>query len=126
MRLSPAFSHGMFLAGVFWSVRHGLPVGIGLGFIGAMLVLLPNLGTAGGIPPVAIVACVAGMIAMTLGTIWQKRTAAAVDLRTNAAVQFIGAALIAFLMFGEHLALVKVIGIALAAVGVALANRQAR
>ena len=30
---------------------------------------------------------------ITLGTIWQKRTAAAVDLRTNAVAQFVGAAL---------------------------------
>ncbi len=32
------------------------------------------------------------MAALTLGTIWQKRTASDADLRTNAAVQFIGAA----------------------------------
>jgi len=34
-------------------------------------------------------------VAMTLGTIWQKHTASTADLRTNAAVQFIGAALVA-------------------------------
>jgi drug/metabolite transporter (DMT)-like permease len=34
------------------------------------------------------------VIGITLGTIWQKRTAAQVDLRTNAAVQFMGAALV--------------------------------
>ena len=31
------------------------------------------------------------MVSITLGTIWQKRTAAAADLRTNAVVQYLGA-----------------------------------
>ena len=34
------------------------------------------------------------MLGITLGTIWQKRTGAAADIRTNAAVQFIGAAIV--------------------------------
>lgn len=116
----------MFLGGVFWSTRHGLPVGIaaligGLqplltallsrpllgervrptqwlgiaaGFLGAFLVLAPNLGATGNVPPAGLAACLIGTMAMTLGTIWQKRTAGRVDLRTNAAVQFIGAALV--------------------------------
>ena len=37
--------------------------------------------------------CFLGTVSITLGTIWQKRTAAAVDLRTNAVAQFVGAAL---------------------------------
>lgn len=119
---------GIYLGGVFWSVRHGLPAGISalvtglqplltallafpllgervgvrrwagiaLGFLGALLVLQPQLRAgAGGILIVPLLACGAGMVAMTLGTIWQKRTASGSDLRTNAAVQFIGAALVA-------------------------------
>jgi drug/metabolite transporter (DMT)-like permease len=119
---------GIYLGGVFWSVRHGLPAGISalvtglqplltallafpllgervgvrrwagiaLGFLGALLVLQPQLRAgAGGILIVPLLACGAGMVAMTLGTIWQKRTASSSDLRTNAAVQFIGAALVA-------------------------------
>lgn len=118
---------GIYLGGVFWSVRHGLPAGlsalvtglqplltavlafpllgehvgarrwtgIALGFGGALLVLSPQLvagvGSAGALP---LLASGAGMVAMTLGTIWQKRTGAAADLRTNAAVQFLGAAAI--------------------------------
>ena len=116
---------GIYLGGVFWSVRHGLPAGLSalvtglqplltavlafpllgervgarrwtgivLGFGGALLVLSPQLaagaGSAGALP---LLASGAGMAAMTLGTIWQKRTGAAADLRTNAAVQFVGAA----------------------------------
>ena len=118
---------GVYLGGVFWSVRHGLPAGIsalitglqplltallafpllgervgvhrwagiGLGFGGALLVLQPQLRSGpGGILIAPLLACAAGMVAMTLGTIWQKRTASTADLRTNAAVQFIGAALV--------------------------------
>ncbi len=69
-------------------------LGIGVGLIGAGLVLAPKLGAAGGIPPEALAVCFCGTIAITLGTLWQKRTAAAVDLRTNAAAQFVGALLL--------------------------------
>ncbi len=118
---------GIYLSGVFWAVRHGLPTGIsalitglqplltallafpllgervggrrwggiGLGFAGALLVLQPQLRAGSGdILVMPLLACGAGMAAMTLGTIWQKRTASTADLRTNAAVQFIGAALV--------------------------------
>lgn len=72
--------------------------GIALGFAGAMLVLEPQLhaGSGGTFPGgmlIPLLACGAGTAGMTLGTIWQKRTASTADLRTNAAVQFIGAAL---------------------------------
>lgn len=67
-------------------------LGILVGFAGAILVVAPKLGVAGGLPPTALLVCFLGTIAITLGTVWQKRTAAAVDLRTNAAVQFIGGA----------------------------------
>lgn len=113
----------MYLGGVFWSVRHGLPasiaaligglqplltallawrllgervsrrrwLGIAVGLAGAMLVLAPRAAAARApLAPVGI--CLAGMAALTLGTIWQKRAAVSADLRTNAAVQFIAAA----------------------------------
>ena len=117
---------GLYVAGVFWSVKHGLPsgiaalvgslqplltaaasepllgervgprrwAGIGLGFLGAGLVLAPKLGSLdpAGIPPVALSVCLAAMLAMTAGTLWQKRKAAKADLVTNAAIQFVGGA----------------------------------
>ncbi len=115
---------GVYLAGVFWSVRHGLPAGISalitglqplltamlalpllgervgprrwagiaLGFGGALLVLQPQLRAVSGVGLLPALASAAAMVGITLGTIWQKRTGAAADLRTNAAVQFIGAA----------------------------------
>lgn len=117
---------GVYLGGVFWAVRRGLPagvaalfgglqplltaalsrpllgarvrpiqwLGIGLGLAGVVLVLLPKLGGLDGIPLPPLAAAFVAVLGITLGTIWQKRTAAKADLRTNAAVQFIGAALV--------------------------------
>lgn len=121
-----ALIQGVYLGGVFWAARHGMPAGvsaliaglqplltamlaypllgervgarrwagIALGFAGAMLVLLPALGTAAAkaVPVPAVLASFAAMAGITLGTIWQKRTAVAADLRTNACVQFLAAA----------------------------------
>jgi drug/metabolite transporter (DMT)-like permease len=67
-------------------------VGILTGFAGALLVVAPKIGVTGGLPAVPLGICVLGMLSITLGTIWQKRTAASVDLRTNAVVQYLGAA----------------------------------
>lgn len=66
--------------------------GIGLGFLGAGLVLAPKLGAvdAAGIPLEALAVCLAAMLAMTAGTLWQKRRGAGADLVTNACLQFIG------------------------------------
>ncbi len=70
--------------------------GIGAGFLGAALVLAPKLGAvdASGIPPVALAVCLAAVTAMTLGTLWQKRTGGGVDLLANATIQFTGASLL--------------------------------
>lgn len=64
--------------------------GIGIGFVGACLVIVPKLG--GGVPPLALVVCLLAMLSMTLGTIWQKSAGATQDLRVNALIQFVGAA----------------------------------
>ena len=64
-------------------------LGIAAGFVGAGLVLAPKLGAAdaSGIPLGPLCVGLAAMVAMTLGTLWQKRTAAGADLVTNAAIQ---------------------------------------
>ncbi len=121
-----ALLHGVYLGGVFWAVKHGLPagiaaliaglqplatgllvgpwlgervsprrwVGIAVGAFGAALVVAPKLGTADGFPPLPLAICLLAMLSITAGTIWQKRTAAGVDLRTNAVVQYLGALLV--------------------------------
>lgn len=69
-------------------------LGVGIGALGAGLVLLPKIGAAtGAIPLDALAICFGATLALTGGTLWQKRSAATVDLRTNAAVQFLGAGL---------------------------------
>ena len=71
--------------------------GIGFGFLGAGLVLAPKIGAAdpAGIPPVALAAGIGGVAALTIGTLWQKRSAADADLLATATIQFLGAAGIA-------------------------------
>lgn len=68
--------------------------GILVGFSGALLVVVPRLGADAGIPPVALAAAFLGVVAITLGTIWQKRTGSSLDLRTNTVVQYCGAVLV--------------------------------
>lgn len=68
--------------------------GILVGFAGALVVIAPRLGVAAGIPPLPLLAAFLGVVAITFGTIWQKRTGGGLDLRTNTAVQYAGAALV--------------------------------
>lgn len=116
--------HGLYLGSVFWAVKHGLPAGISalvaglqplvtgmlagpllkervsprrwlgivLGFLGACLVVYPKLGNE--VPPAALSMAFLGIIAITLGTIWQKRTGGGLDLRVNAFIQYLGAILV--------------------------------
>ncbi|MES1939716.1 hypothetical protein T5B8_05721 [Salinisphaera sp. T5B8] len=70
-------------------------LGIALGFGGALLVLEPRLAVdMADISAAPLLAVFAAMFGITLGTIWQKRTGSAADIRTNAAVQFIGATIV--------------------------------
>jgi drug/metabolite transporter (DMT)-like permease len=162
-------------------------IGIAVGFAGALLVIAPNLSGTTALSPAVVIACTAGMIGITLGTIWQKKIGGAADLRSGAAIQFVGGllvtaplmlatehgsvgtdidvwiglawavlvlsivatllllwlikdgeiagvaslfylvppvtALIAFALFGEALAPIQFVGMAVAAAGVAIANR---
>ncbi|MDQ0396449.1 DMT family transporter [Labrys monachus] len=67
--------------------------GIVVGALGAGLTLLPKLGAAGegGIPTWPLAVCTFGMVAITFGTIWQKRRGRGADLATNTAIQYAGA-----------------------------------
>ncbi|NNM71997.1 DMT family transporter [Enterovirga aerilata] len=118
--------HGIYLGGVFWAVRHGLPAGIsalivgsqpllvallarpllgehvpprrwagvGAGFIGLGLVLGPKIGGAGGYSVAPLLVCLVSLAGITAGTLWQKRTGGALDLRSGTAVQYVGATLV--------------------------------
>ncbi|SDR20335.1 Threonine/homoserine efflux transporter RhtA [Rhizobiales bacterium GAS191] len=163
--------------------------GIAAASVGALLVISPKLGLVGeGAIPVAPAAiCFLGMVALTLGTFFQKRFGGALDMRAGIALQYAGAcvlllpfalvfeqgriepipqvmfglawsifgmsivailmllhmirkgavaavsslfflvpalsSLMAFLMFGERLTLVQILGLALAVIGVCVASR---
>lgn len=122
---SGVFLHALYLGGVWWAVKHGLPAGISaliaavqplmtaalaphlagervrplqfagivLGFLGVLGVIAPKLMGTGGLDglmlPLLINAL--AMLAVTLGTFYQKRFIATGDLRVVSALQYAGA-----------------------------------
>jgi drug/metabolite transporter (DMT)-like permease len=127
--MSGVLLHAIYLAGVWWAVKNGVPagvsgimaglqpvmtallapallgeritirqaIGVALGFLGIVLVLLPKLV---GVDPAAFRAIsiplavnFGGMIAVTLGTFYQKRFVSGGDMRTTTAWQYIAAAI---------------------------------
>ena len=119
-----ALMQGVYVGGVFWAVKHGLPAavaalitglqplltgvlagpllgervglrrwsGILIGGLGAALVLAPNLHGTAAVPVAAVAACLIATLGITFGTIWQKLIGTATDLRSGAAIQFLGGA----------------------------------
>lgn len=65
-------------------------LGLALGLAGVSLVLARKLGGGGG-SLVAVLACLAALAAITVGTIYQKRFCSGHDLRTGNAIQFAAA-----------------------------------
>jgi drug/metabolite transporter (DMT)-like permease len=71
-------------------------LGLGLGLLGVALVLGRKLGQ--GVGEVGgVLACVTALLAMTAGTIYQKRFCAGMDLRSGSAIQFAVTGLLTFL-----------------------------
>ncbi|HEX5128788.1 MAG TPA: DMT family transporter, partial [Usitatibacter sp.] len=68
--------------------------GIAIGVAGVALIVAPKLGSVEGIPLHALTVGLLATLSLTLGTIWQKRTRPQMDLRVNAAIQFMGAFLL--------------------------------
>ena len=68
--------------------------GIGVGVVGVGFIVAPKLGGVEGVPIPALVVALMATLSLTLGTIWQKRSAPQPDLRVNAAIQFVGALLL--------------------------------
>jgi len=71
-------------------------LGLVVGLAGVGLVIAPRLGTGtvgelAGIRPATLLASGLSLITITLGTIYQKRAQAHVDLRTGTVLQFAGA-----------------------------------
>jgi drug/metabolite transporter (DMT)-like permease len=110
--------HAVYLSGSVWSLKLGLPagllslivslqplltaavvgftlgegvlprqwLGLALGFIGTALVVAHKMGT--GISLIGEIPAVIALIAITVGTLWQKRYCPHFDLRTGPVVQY--------------------------------------
>jgi drug/metabolite transporter (DMT)-like permease len=82
-----------FLAGPLFGERltRWQWVGIVLGFAGVVLVVSAKLGPAAGVAavrPLGIACCIAALGGITLGTLYQKRFCADLDIRTSGVIQF--------------------------------------
>ncbi|MEF2551577.1 DMT family transporter [Aurantimonas sp. A2-1-M11] len=69
--------------------RHLL--GLALGLIGVALVILPRLDGAGAYGFTTLAPVFLSAIAISAGSVWQKRFVGGVDLRTGTALQYLGA-----------------------------------
>ena len=128
--VSGIFVHALYLGGVFVAIKHGLPAGItalvvgmqplltacgagwllgervsarqwlglGLGFVGVTLVVANKLGNLP-LGTMMIPALVA-LLAITAGTLYQKRFCPHFDLRTGSVIQFLPSAVITALAAG--------------------------
>jgi drug/metabolite transporter (DMT)-like permease len=78
-------------------------LGLLLGFVGVVLVVTRGLrlqggGQGGGLAGLAL--CVAALLAITAGTLYQKRFCAGLDLRTGAFIQFAASAVLMAVLSG--------------------------
>lgn len=67
-------------------------LGLGLGLVGVLLVVGERIQVAG-MTALSIALAFIALASITLGTIWQKKHGAGVDVRTGAAIQYMAAAL---------------------------------
>jgi drug/metabolite transporter (DMT)-like permease len=79
-------------------VRRRQWLGIGLGFVGIILVVAPKVAATDpgqlGAVVVPLLVNMAAMLSVTLGTLYQKRFVATLDLRTSTVIQYVGALLV--------------------------------
>ena len=71
------------------SPRHG--VGLCLGLAGIALVVAPKFETGGDLALLTLAPVVGAAVAISLGTVWQKRFVERSDLRASTALQYVGA-----------------------------------
>ncbi|MCO4317780.1 DMT family transporter [Phyllobacterium sp. 21LDTY02-6] len=66
--------------------------GLAVGFIGVSMVLWPKLSiSAQGITPVNVAAALFSVVAISIGTVWQKRFVGQIDLKAGTTLQYFGA-----------------------------------
>lgn len=67
--------------------------GVALGFAGILIVVAPTVDSFGsGVNAATLTASLLSVLGITLGTLWQKRFGAGIDLLTGTAWQYLGAA----------------------------------
>lgn len=125
--IAGALMHGVYVGGVFWAIRNGMPAGLSalivglqplitallagwalgervqprhwaglaVGFAGVVIVLAPRLGDSlGGVSAATLAAIFVSVLAMSAGTVWQKRFLAGTDLLAGTLWQYVGAGLL--------------------------------
>lgn len=120
--IAGALIHGVYLGGVFWAIRNGMPAGLSalivglqplatammaaavlgerltgkhwagmaLGLAGVAIVLAPKLGALGGVTAATLLSSFVAMLAISAGTVWQKRFVASGDLIVGTIWQYVG------------------------------------
>ena len=69
--------------------------GLAVGCIGVAMVLWPKLViSAGGITPATVSAAIFSVVAISIGTVWQKRFVGTIDLKAGTTLQYLGAAVL--------------------------------
>jgi drug/metabolite transporter (DMT)-like permease len=124
------FVQALYLGGVFMAIKHGLPAGItallvgmqplltacgagwllgervrqqqwaglALGFVGVTLVVANKLGH---VPLLAMmIPAMVALLAITIGTLYQKRFCPHFDLRTGSVIQFLPTAIVTAILAG--------------------------
>ncbi len=71
--------------------------GLLIGFCGVALVVWPKFSADSGVDPQSLAAAFVAVLAISTGTVWQKRFATAGDLKAGTAVQYIAAAMLTIL-----------------------------
>ena len=66
--------------------------GLLIGFLGVAMVVWPKFSAGSGVDPESLAAAFFAVLAISTGTVWQKRFGTTGDLKTGTAVQYIAAA----------------------------------
>ncbi len=68
--------------------------GLVIGFLGVIMVVWPKFSSGGGVDLESLASAFVAVLAISAGTVWQKRFGSVGDLKTGTAVQYIAAAIL--------------------------------